>query len=263
MGFVKTNKEIEQLQHVLSAPQARDGDMLWAQFNTDPKFIADVLPPGLIAGKEPYGSVNIGHWKGSNAGAFYGAAVFVNARRKQMDDKDPDCQYCLAFFVSDDQASLFGRPMMGEPKKLADIKIQKSDDKVTASVTRYGKEIISMEAQLASDIGKQKQVQTALYYKHVPAANGVGLEYDPILVSQVNTQTLTRVVVGAPGKTTVAFASTHHDPLGDVPVLDGITSAYSEGSIYADVSAICTVDRESFLPYAFAAYDDWTALVKE
>ncbi|MBT5819249.1 MAG: acetoacetate decarboxylase family protein [Proteobacteria bacterium] len=263
MGFVKTSQEIEQLQQVLSAPQARDGEMLWAQFNTDPEFIAHVLPPGLVPGKAPLASVNIGHWKGSNAGAFYGAAVFVNARTKQMTETEADCQYCLAFFVSDDQASLFGRPMMGEPKKLADIKIDRSENQVTASVTRYGKTIISLQAQLANDVGNAKQVQNALYFKHVPAANGIGLEYDPILVRQVNTQTLTRVVLGDAAETSVAFASTLHDPLGDIPVLGGFTSAYSEGSIYAEVSAIDTVDRESFLPYAFAAYDDWTTLVTE
>ena len=263
MGFVKTDQEIEQLQEVLSAPQARDGQMLAVTFNTEPNFVANVLPPGLLPGKDPIASLNVGYWKGSNAGAFHGAAIFVNARTEQMAEGDPDCQYCLAFFVSDDQASLFGRPMMGEPKKLAKIEIHRKDDQVTASVTRYGKTIMSVQAALGDDIGPSKLVQTALYYKHAPAADGKGLQFDPILISQVNTQTLSKVVLGDAKQTNVNFDSTVHDPLGEIPVMGIRQSAYSEGSIFAKVSAIATVDREKFIPYAFAAYDDWTTLVTE
>ena len=252
MGFIKTGQEIEQLQQIMAIPQALDGTMLTIQFGTDAAFIERVLPPGLTPGKNALGSIYIGKWANSSAGAYHGAAVFVSARAGDLEG-----DYCLAFYVSNNQASLFGRPMMGEPKKLADIDFERKGNRITAGVTRYNERIISIDAELTGSMDDLEMETTAFYYKHCPAPDGQGLQYDPLLIQQSVTQKLNHLELGS---ASLQFASTAHDPLSEIPVQDLRMVVYSEGSMFAKVNIVTSVDREAFLPYAFSAYDDWVSL---
>jgi acetoacetate decarboxylase len=252
MGFIKSSQEIEQLQQIMSEPQACEGQMLTIVFETDPAFIEQLLPPGLTPGKNPLGSINIGTWARSPAGPYDGASLFVSARAG-----DVEGDYCLGFYVSNEQASLYGRPMMGEPKKLASIDFKREGNRVCAGITRHNKRILSINAELSDSLGAMELDFTAFYYKHCPAVDGRGLEYDPLLVQQNVRQELKRVEVGT---ATLELGSTEHDPLGDIPVRDVKTVAYSEGNLFAKVQVLTSVDREAFLPYAFSSYDNWVSL---
>ena len=257
MGYVKTNEEVAALQAVLSKPQARDGQMLYIAFDTDEQFVKSVLPPGLVPNGAP-ASLTVGEWQGSNAGPYRAAFLMVGAQPESV--TDPIGTYCLSFFISDDSAILFGRPMMGEPKKLANIEFSVTGNEVKASVTRFGTELISVSASVGSDLETQEIASPAYWYKHQPAENGDGLQYDPVLILQENTQKQRRM---AQASAEMSLKGTVHDPVGEVPVHDLKAALYIEGDIFAKCSVVSTVDREAFLPFAFAGYDDWTVLVKE
>lgn len=252
MGFKKTTAEIARLQEIMAQPQAQNGRMLSIQFETDPAFIKQVLPPGLEPTDQAMGTVFIGDFKGSNAGPYKGATVFVSASAGDIKG-----DYCLAFYVSSDQASLFGRQMMGEPKKVANINFEIDGDNVHAGVSRLGKEIISIDASLGDDIGPLEFTSSAFYYKHRPNIKGQGLEEDPLLLEQINSSKLTAV---RPGKGSLNLSSSPHDPLADIPVHDITLLSYYEGDLFADMRMIQSVDRQAYLPFAFAAYDNWDTL---
>lgn len=258
MGYVKTAEEIAELQSVLAKPQARDGRMLYIPFTTDESFVAEVLPPGLRPGGGP-ASLTVGEWRRSNAGPYRAAFLMVSAVPEQR--KDLIGSYCLSFFINDDSAILFGRPMMGEPKKLADIDFAIRGTTLEARVRRFGTELVHVTATLGAELPVPEPSDTpAFWYKHQPAEDGHGLQYDPILVLQMNTQKPKRLVSS---KAELVLKGTAHDPLEDVPMSQIGTAYYTEGDLFAACSVIQTVDREKFLPYAFAGYDDWTALIKE
>ena len=257
MGYVKTDEELDELQAVMAKPQARDGRLLFIQFETDDDFVSSVLPPGLVPNGVP-ASLTVGEWRGSNAGPYRASFLMVGAQPESAED--PKGTYCLSFFISDDSAILFGRPMMGEPKKLGDIEFSVSNDKVSASVTRFGTKIVSASATIGAEIPGSEIEAPAYWYKHQPAVNGDGLQYDPVLILQKNTQKPTKVMLAS---AEMSLAGTVHDPLGDIPVTGVKAAVYMEGDIFAECSVVTTVDREKFLPYAFAGYDDWTALIKE
>ncbi len=272
MGYVKTTKEVEALQDVLGAPQARDGRMLFIPFQTDEAFVSSVLPPGLESNGTA-ASLTVGEWQGSNAGPYRAAFLMVSAKTEHTPkptESNPDPKhvvlngtYCLSFFISDDSAILFGRPMMGEPKKLANIEFSLAGSDLTASVTRFGTKLIDVTATIGAALPQvpKPPPTLAFWYKHQPNLDGQGLQYDPVLLMQENSQTPTKMA-GASAE--MSLQGTAHDPLGDVPVQAIGSPIYIEGDIHAECSVVNRkIDREDFLPYAFAAYDDWTVLVKE
>ncbi len=254
MSYVKTPEQISRLQSLMAMPHARDGRVLYVPFDTDMAFVDEVLPPGLKPGRGP-ASLTIGDWGGSNAGPYRAAFLMVSA----IAEKDSSLRgtHCLSFFISSESAVLFGRPMMGEPKKLADINFSMSGKGLTASVSRLGTELISVTADLGEALPASPTESNAFWYKHQPADSGEGLQYDPQLLLQINKQSPTELSMAT---AQLSLSSSAHDPVADVPVHRIRPAYYSEGDIYATCSVIQTVDRDAFLPYAFSGVDDWTAL---
>lgn len=55
--------------------------------------------------------------------------------------------HCCWMVVNDDTALIYGRELLGYPKKLADISFEESGVKVSASVIRRGIKVMSLEAE--------------------------------------------------------------------------------------------------------------------
>ena len=55
--------------------------------------------------------------------------------------------YCPWMIVNDDTAMIYGRELLGYPKKMADIPFNDDGKKITASLTRRGVEVISVAAE--------------------------------------------------------------------------------------------------------------------
>jgi acetoacetate decarboxylase len=55
--------------------------------------------------------------------------------------------YCPWMIVNDDTAMIYGRELLGYPKKMADIPFDDDGKKITASLTRRGVKVISVSAE--------------------------------------------------------------------------------------------------------------------
>ncbi|MDB2352586.1 acetoacetate decarboxylase family protein [Luminiphilus sp.] len=254
MGYVKTAKEVMELQAVMSKPQARAGRVLYVPFDTDLNFVHEVLPPGLKPGGGP-ASLTIGDWQGSNAGPYRAAFLMVSATPEH--DENLRGTYCLSFFISSESAVLFGRPMMGEPKKLASIHFVIEANKLEATVSRLGTDLIKVTADLGEEVLATESQSRAFWYKHQPADHGAGLQYDPQLLMQINTQKTRKLQIST---AEISLQSSAHDPVADIPLQRIRKAYYSEGDIHASCTILRTVDRTAFLPYAFSGVDNWTVL---
>jgi len=251
MGWVKTAEEIRSIEDRLATPAFLDGRYLTLSFLTRPEFIKSVLPPPLVPASEPLVTVGVATFGGSNCvGAFAGGAVNVLARYKEI-----EAEYCLAMPMSTDVALIFGRELFGEPKKQARAKLTLDRNVARGSVERYGIEYMSLEAELKDpvEITGPSYLQR-FHFKFMHAANGRGLEFDPILVMAEFRNELTLMRRGT-GK--VVFRRSHQDPVSEIEIVETRGAVYTEGDLYAKARRLTTVPAEQFLPYSFQNIDDY------
>ena len=131
-------------------------------------------------------------------------------------------------------------------------------DVVRASVERFGTAYMSLEARLTENMPIDGPTYAdRFHFKFMHAANGRGLEFDPILVHAHFTQHV-QVHRRGPGK--VIFKPSHHDPLGEIEVVELRGATYFEGDIHAEAQRLATVDAARFMPFAFQNIDDYTAI---
>ena len=129
---------------------------------------------------------------------------------------------------------------------------------VRASVERFGIAYMSLEARLTENVPIDGPTYAdRFHFKFMHAANGHGLEFDPILVHAHFTQHM-RVHRRGAGK--VIFKPSHHDPLTELEIVELRGAIYMEGDVYAKAKRIGTVEANRFLPYAFQNIDDYSAM---
>jgi acetoacetate decarboxylase len=253
-GWIKSPEQLRKIEETLHAPIFADARWLAVQYLTRPEIVREILPPPLEPAAEPLVTVGIGTLGRSNCvGPFDGGMMCVRARYK-----DVEADFCLAMPMSTDVAIIFGRELYGEPKKQARVSLQSDGDVMSANVERFGIKYMSLEARLAEDLPiKGPTYADRFHFKFMHAANGHGLEFDPILIHAHFTQHV-RVHRRGPGK--VILKPSHHDPLSEIEVVELRGATYFEGDIHADARRLATVEAARFMPYAFQNIDDYSAL---
>jgi len=253
-NWIKNAEQIRKIEATLQAPIFADARWLAVQYLTRPEIVREVLPPPLEPAAEPLVTAGIGTLGRSNCvGAFDGGMLCVRARYKEVEG-----DYCLAMPMSTDVAIIFGRELYGEPKKQARVRLHSDGDVVRASVERMGIEYMSLEARLSETLPIQGPTYAdRFHFKFMHAADGRGLEFDPILVHAHFTQ---HVRVHRRGLGKVIFKPSHHDPLGEIEVVELRGATYFEGDIHAEARRLATVEAARFMPWAFQNIDDYSAL---
>jgi acetoacetate decarboxylase len=252
MTWVKTVEEIKAIENRLAASAFLDGRYLTLTFLTRPEFIAQVLPPPLTPASQPLVSVGVATFGKSNCvGAFAGGAVNLLARYNNIEG-----EYCLAMPMSTDVAMIFGRELFGEPKKQARARLSLDGDIARGSVERFGIEYLSLEANLGDPVTITGPTHLRrFHFKFMHAANGRGLEFDPILVMAEFRNEL-RLMRRGTGE--VIFRRSHHDPVSEIEIVELREAIYTEGDLYAKARRLTTVPAQEFLPYSFQNIDDYT-----
>src|SRR6202050_4080283 len=251
-GWVKSPDEIRKIEERLGAPAFLQGKMMSVSFLTRPNFVREVLPPPLEPASQPLVTVSVCTFGSSNCvGAFAGGVVDVRARYKGV-----EANHCLAMPMSTDVAIIFGRELFGEPKKQGRVRLESDGDVVRGSVERFGIPYIQLEGRFTENIPITGPVfSDRFHFKFMHAANGKGLEFDPIIV-QAHFRNQFKVMKRGEGR--VCLKTSAHDPLGEIEIVNPMGASYSEGDIYAEAKAIGTVSAEKFLPYAFQNIDDYS-----
>lgn len=254
-SWMKSVDEIKKIEDVLARPAFLEGRTLTVSYLTRPEIMRQVLPPPLEPVGEPVVSVGVGTFGSSNCvGAFAGGWVDVPAKYNGI-----EASYCLAMPMSTDVAIIFGRELFGEPKKQARVRLESDGDVTRGSIERLGVNYLSVEARLTENVPITGPAKSGrFHFKFMHAADGRGLEFDPVLV-HAQFETKVRVLKRGQGK--VIFKPSHHDPLTELEILEFRGAVYMEGDVYANAKRVGTVDAKRFLPYAFQNIDDYTGKI--
>ncbi len=241
------------MQAALRRPTFSGLRSIAATFRTDPDVVRALLPPPLEP-TEPLGRVWVCDVAASNiAGGFAGAGVDLAASHEGQPG-----WYCVLMPMSTDTAVQVGRETLGEPKKLCDIHLDPAGDTVRGTVARRGVTLITLEVTPTTALGPAQDQSVSFHYKYLLACNGDGYDAPPQLLYATHHLDATQVSVGA---ATMTLASSPHDALGDIPVLEVLQGTYAEGEDAVEARIACQVDGDAFLPWAFGNMDDWLAFM--
>ena len=223
---------------------------LTATYETDPEVVAAVLPPPLEPTGEALVRVSVARVDLGAGRPPFGAGTFaVQARHEGVVGNYP-----LLMPMTTEQSVVGGRETFGEPKKLAEVTLERDGDGVVGRVTRLGTTIIEVAGTVAEDLpvpGDAERVD--FYLKFLPAPDGKGFDSEPALVHCRRTETarsLARVDGG------VTLRDSRFDPVADLPVRRMVSITLSERRSVQRGEIVTRVPADWVAPYAHQRYDD-------
>ena len=224
--------------------------VLNAVYETDPEVIAAVLPPPLEPTDEPLARITIATVDLDRGLPTFGAGTF--AVRAQHEGTVGD--YPLLMPMTTEQSVIGGRETFGEPKKLAEVTLERDGDGVVGRVTRLGTTIIEVAGRVAETLEPPPDgKRTDFYFKFLPAPDGKGFDAEPSLVYCHRTETtrsLSRVDAD------VLLRESRFDPVADVPVRRLVDVVLAERRSVQVGEIHGRVPGEWLLPYVHQRYDD-------
>src|SRR6185437_1925272 len=167
-----------QVDHEIDATKAPIAtEAVTVTYLTDPEIVAAVLPKPLEPAAEPLVRVQLQRVRIEGMAPFGSAVFSVTARHG-----DVEGDYPLFMPQSTEQSVTGGRETFGEPKKLAQIEVERDGDRVTAAVDRLGYQLTKVNGRVTGPAElPPDQVNTEFYFKFLRAPDGGGLT-DPHLV---------------------------------------------------------------------------------
>ncbi|AKK28190.1 acetoacetate decarboxylase family protein [Mycobacterium sp. EPa45] len=215
---------------------------------TDPEIVAAVLPKPLEPAAEPLVRISLQRVQIDGRPPF-GSAVFSVAARHGEVDGD----YPLFMPQSTEQSVTGGRETFGEPKKLADIRVDRDGDGVTATVNRLGYALLTLSGRVTGPAElPPDQVNTEFYFKFLRAPDGDGIT-DPHLVYGEYHRHY-EVLEDIDG--TVELGESPLDPVADIVVRQIKSITWCRRRTVQVGRIAERVPAEWLLPYVHQRYDD-------
>lgn len=255
MGFVKTAEEVARARAILKRVRFVAAEVLQVEFLTDRDVIAALLPPGFEPAAEALASAKVGRWRSNCVGDYSGGALYVHARYKGM-----DAPYTVAMYMDAEPAIMYGREVLGEPKKAASSSLYRRGSAMHGFVERRGVRIIDLQADLKDDLGPLRTSSAAFNVKAAPAADGSSCEADAVVTHVAFENNFSKRLSG---EGHVILQSNLHDPCGDIPVYETRAATYLEGDLEGSGRSVGTIDKDAFFPYLLGRMDDFTLLDTE
>jgi len=114
---------------------------IFADVPVEPKVASKRLPWGLRLADPPRATLFIvDYTKNSFTVPYHESAILLHVRHLLGAGL-----HCPWMVVDDDTALIFGRELLGYPKKMGEFVFEEDDDMVRASMTRRGTTVLSME----------------------------------------------------------------------------------------------------------------------
>ncbi len=253
MGFVKSQEEMERIQRALAGPRFVNSQMLIATFLTRPETVEEILPPGFEPADEPRVTAQLGRWQSNCCGDFSGGAVTISCRYGDLEG-----EYALAMYMDNDQPTLYGRDLFGEPKKIAEASLFARPGGFVGYIDRRGVRLVEIAMEIENDAGPARVAANNFNIKARPAANGIGLEEDAIVTCAAFENDLR---VNLEGAATVRLQGTIHDPLDELEVESVVSGRFIEVDMAAANRVVGSIPAEDYMPYFYGrGADDWSAL---
>ncbi|HVS67052.1 MAG TPA: acetoacetate decarboxylase family protein [Mycobacteriales bacterium] len=223
---------------------------LVATFETDPDAIVAVLPPPLSPPAEPLVRLTIATVDLGRGYPIFGAGTFaVHARHE-----DVDGDYALVMPMTTEQAVVGGRETFGEPKKLAEIGLDRDGDSIRGHFTRMGTTFVEVTGKVTGEVEPSPdRTRTSFYLKFLPSPTGKGFDGDPMLV-YCRRDEKTRTMWNVDGE--VILRDSRFDPVADFPVLKLRSIELAERSSVQTGEVVATVPADWVAPYVHQRYDD-------
>ena len=180
--------------------------------------LRDWLPPGLKPGPRPRAHFWIGDYDPHACGVAYReAAIMVEAQRHGR-----MVAHCPWAVVDDEAPLIWGRDMMGYPKKMGTIDIERNEDSFEVQVSRRGERLwrISGEVDPGTDLGVDN------FPLPTEVINVWGIPFTPaLLIKYENTHNLK---YHHPITANLEITSGTYDPLGSLTAHNGpVVAAHS------------------------------------
>lgn len=235
MGFVKVREELAPAPS--QSFDAYDAQTLFVVWETSQQTVKRLLPPPLRQAKRPLALAFISTHPRTSVGPIYREAALA-----LMADLDGlEGFYYLSMPVTDNMAMVYGRELLGYPKKLANIAFYRDGQHASGSVERHGVRYFATHAQLAGTanvpdaraeldeiIGTVGGSSTMVTYsfKYFVAPNWDGFDFPSRLVRE-EVEYRHRTIEH--GFATVVLTPSEFDPWSEVEVIRTLGAAYTRG----------------------------------
>ncbi|HEU5033508.1 MAG TPA: acetoacetate decarboxylase family protein [Mycobacteriales bacterium] len=223
---------------------------LVAVYETDADAVAAVLPPPLSPPAEPLVRLTIATVDVGRGHPVFGAGTFAVLASHEGVDGD----YALVMPMTTEQAVVGGRETFGEPKKLAEVSLDRSGDQVRGTFTRMGVTFVEVTGRVTGSLeATPDRIRTSFYLKFQPAPTGKGFDDDPALV-YVRRAEKTRRAERVEGE--IILRESRFDPVIDLPVRAIRSIELAERSSIQTGEVVSRVPADWIAPFLHQRYDD-------
>jgi acetoacetate decarboxylase len=220
-------------------------------YRSDPELVRAVVPPPLVA--SPNANVHLrftdidldfGSFQWREKVGWFGVDVLHG---------EVHGEYPLIIPIDLETAVAISRERNGEPKKLADIRIERRGADVRASMTRLGVTFAEVVGTVTGDLPVPDPYETRqFWFKFMPAVSGHGFDGEVLLVQVDQVRTPVRLeAVDAK----VFLRDLPSAPLADLPVCELVSAHWTSRRATTSPRVVGPVDPDAFAPFAAARYD--------
>jgi len=262
MGFVKSFEAI--MAGTQETADFYDAEMLTVLWETKPDIVRRLLPPPLKPAPRPIVMAFVANYPRTNFDVTYQeSALFLRAEWEGEEGG-----YCLSMPVTNDIAMAGGREIFGFPKKIADVQLNRKGDTLEGWTERRGIRFMEIRARMTGRFNVEDAQEVIMStgmnpdgsmegvsynFKHFPAPEGMGFDYNPRLVKQVTTLKPKEVQIG---EAEVLLQPSDYDPWAEVEVVRVLGAVYTVGDNSMKSGAVVAEQGPmEFAPYAFLKWD--------
>jgi acetoacetate decarboxylase len=258
MSFNRHSKE-DRLFDKLESADFYGTETLSVFWETKQDVVERLLPPPLEPTDTPIARAYVCEFPRTNFGISYQetALMLLCKYKGEMG------VYILAMHVDNDMAMALGREMFGYPKKMAEIKFKKRRVGASGWGKRRGVKVVDMGSKVMKSVSEEEAIEMQLgvnegqnmvfLFKHFPAQDAGGFDYQPRLVSSPVAFKRESIAVGH-GK--IRFESSKYDPWNEVEVVKMLGASYTVADTSMLKGEVLTeVDTDEFKPYSYLKWD--------
>jgi acetoacetate decarboxylase len=221
-------------------------------YRTAPEMVAAVLPPPLVAPDDPKVHVRLTDIDlPLPGGGSYQEKVGFIAVDAVHDGVAGE--YPLVIPIDLEGAVAISRERYGEPKKLAELRIERRGTHVEGSMSRQGVTFVEISGEVTGELPLPAPYPAnQFWFKYLPAVRGVGFDAGPLLVrvEQVRTPVTLEQVEGK-----LLLRDLPSIPIADLPVEELVSVTWTTRKSSVNPVLVGSVDADAFAPFAAARYD--------
>lgn len=220
-------------------------------YRTSPGLVPAVVPPPLAAAPDAKVhlrftdiDLDFGAHRWQEKVGWFGVDVTYDGRPGE---------YPLLIPIDLEPAIAISRERFGEPKKLAELTMERTGQDVRATMSRQGVTFAEVVGTVTGEAPVPEPYETRqFWFKYLPAVSGRGFDGDVILVqvdqvrSPVSVETVDAKVV---------LRDLSSAPLADLPVEELVSVQWTARRATAKPRVVGAVDPVAFEPYSFARFD--------